>query len=113
MTLSHTIKQLFAATATLALAAGFAAAPIAIDFAATGVTVKETKAFARKGADDPAGHVRQGRGRDDTKADDKGGTRAAKGKSSDDKGGDDKGGSSGKNKGGKGRGGHDDGPNHQ
>ena len=80
-------RPLVAATA-FALAAGFTAVPVSIEFAAAGLSVKEAKAFARRGADDPAGHVRGG----------------GKGKGKDDPAGDDRGG--------KGRG-RDDGPNHR
>ena len=50
-----------------------------------------TVAFAKHGADDPAGHIRGGHGADDPAGDDRGG---------------------GRGRGGKGRGGQDDGPNH-
>lgn len=65
MTISTTIRRLLAATTTLALAAGFAAAPVSFDVASSGISMKETKAFARqgRGADDPAGHVRGGGGK--------------------------------------------------
>lgn len=46
---------------TLLMAAAFMTAPAVIE----GSPFKATAAFARKGADDPAGHVRQGRGADD------------------------------------------------
>ena len=59
-------------------------------------------AFARKGADDAAGHVRQGRGTDDTPGHIRGGHGA------DDPAGDDRGGK----RGGKRKGGSDHGPNH-
>ncbi len=93
-------RHLAAATA-FALAAGFAAAPVSIHVADSGISLKETKAFARRGADDPAGHVRgggKGRGKDDPA----GHVRGGKGK--DDPAGDDRGG--------RGRG-KDDGPNHR
>lgn len=41
-------------------------------------------AFAKQGADDPAGHVRKGRGADDAPGDDKGGKKGGKGRGADD-----------------------------
>ncbi|MEQ1956510.1 hypothetical protein [Mesorhizobium sp. CN2-181] len=115
-------RRMSAAFALTALASGFAAAPVSLQFAGMTPTVKEAKAFARKGADDPAGHIRQARGRDDAPGDDRGGVR---GGGKDDRGADDRGEKSrgGDEKGGKtrgggdsgkgDRGGHDDGPNHK
>jgi hypothetical protein len=83
----------------------------------TAAALSTTPSFARQGADDPAGHVRQGRGADDGAGhvrrcrgcDDLLNT-DGRGRSGDDhgrgRGGDDNG------KGGKGRGGNDDGPGH-
>jgi hypothetical protein len=104
MTPRNLFGRPLAAAAVLALAAGFAAAPVSIHVADTGISLKETKAFARRGADDPAGHVRgggKGRGKDDPVGHVRGG---GKGKGKDDPAGDDRGG--------KGRG-KDDGPNHR
>ncbi len=61
-----------------------------------------TDAFARRGADDPAGHVRGGQGADDPAG------HVRRGRGADDPAGDDRGG----RKGGKGRG-ADDGANHR
>lgn len=101
MTKSSMIKSLFSATATLALAAGIAAAPVSFDVAGDGISLKSASAFARRGrgADDPAGHVRGGGGKDD------GANHKRHG--ADDPAGHVRGG------GGKGRGGKDDGPNHR
>jgi hypothetical protein len=104
MTLTNLFGRHLAAATAFALAAGFSAAPISIELADTGISIKETKAFARRGADDPAGHVRgggKGRGKDDPAGHVRGG---GKSKGKDDRAGDDRGG--------KGRG-KDDGPNHK
>lgn len=108
MTISILHRGLNAAAAVTALALGFASAPVTIDLTGGSLSVKSVAAFARKGADDPVGHIRQSRGRDDAPGDDRGG--ATKSRGHDDAKGDDKGGSK---SGGKGRGGHDDGPGHK
>lgn len=99
MTKSSMIKSLFTAAATIALAAGIAAAPVSFEVAGNGISLKSAAAFARRGADDPAGHVRGGKGKDD------GANHKRQG--ADDPAGHVRGG------GGKGRGGKDDGPNHR
>lgn len=106
----------------LSLALGLAALPVKLDLSSGLPRLEGAQAFARKGADDPAGHVRQGRGADDRPGDDRGG----RAKGSDDKGGksrgddhgsrsggDDHGGRGRGGEGGKGRGGHDDGAGHR
>lgn len=109
-----------ALTSTLAL--GFAAAPMTLSFDGAKPSFQAAAAFARRGADDPAGHVRHGRGRDDAPghvrgghgADDAAGDDHGGKSANDDHGG--KGGKSGKSsnsgRSGGGKGGHDDGSNH-
>lgn len=89
MTQSLTRRGLGAAFATLTLAAGFAAAPVSVGLGTAGLTLKPQAALARRGADDPAGHVRQGRGADDPAG------HVRQGRGADDPAGDDRGGNRG------------------
>lgn len=61
---TRSIRPVLAAS-TLALAAMFASAPLSVQVADGSFAITTAKAFARNGADDGAGHVRQGRGADD------------------------------------------------
>lgn len=122
MNLSTTLRRLIAATATATMAAGFAAAPVSFELSGTGITMMQTKAFARRsrGLDDPATHDLgddRGRGADDAAGHERGG---GGGQGADDPAGHERGGAGGNgadDPAGHDRGddhgqGNDDGPNH-